>query len=116
MQDGPKDNTIIGRVLLIAGSVGAMFVYMFNNWGIIEPALMSPVGGIGWSLFIFSAGATGYHFAVHAPVLARLKAAEAKLNRMSEERLADREELGTLRGRMMELERRGVIMPDGTIK
>ena len=102
----PQDRTIFGRLTFIAGLVGAVLIYMFNNWKVIEPVLMSPVGGIGWSVTSLLLGSAGYHFAVHAPVINRLSRAEAELSRMTAHRMRDVAELNLLRGKMEALEAR----------
>lgn len=102
--NGGQDRTIFGRLSLVTGAVGAVFIYLFNNWSTVEPVLMSPVGGIGWSVSSLLLGSALYHFAVHAPVLTRLAAAEEKLNRMTQERLRDVGELNLLRGKLDAME------------
>lgn len=74
----PADNSImrVGSVLAMAG--GAL-TFLFNKWSMIEPVLMSPAGGVFWSLLLFVGGAGGYHYAVHAPMLQRMSDHEQKL-------------------------------------
>lgn len=104
----PMESILI-RLGALGAAISAVMYFLFDNWGMIEPILMSPSGGVMWSMIVFLGGCTGYHMAVHAPLVSRFKTLEIKLDVEREERLKETAELGQLKGRIQALEEMKVL-------
>ena len=103
----PADNPL-GRLAGVLAMIGGALAFLFNKWGMIEPVLMSPAGGVVWSIMLLVSGALGYHYAVHAPMLRRLSVSEKKLDDLNKRYTQTFGQMQHLQGQMQALESRNV--------
>jgi len=101
--------SILVRLTALGTALSAALYFLFDNWGMLEPILMSPTGGIMAIISSFLGGATGYHICVYAPLVTRFQKLEVKFDIERAARLEETAELGMLRGRIKALEEMNVL-------